>query len=304
MIDVQIVVVSWNTRDLLLACLRSVFVEVADTTPEQIQVWVIDNASTDGSAEAVRQQFPKVAVVENDRNVGFAAANNQALRACRAQAHLLLNSDTVVVRGALRRLLDSLHERPQAGAFGPRLLNLDGTLQFSAYPMLTPGRELWRLLFLDQLVRRGSYPMHRWRLDHEHRVEVLTGACLLLRRDALDQVGLLDETYFMYTEEVDLCQRLAQAGWEIWWEPRAQVVHYGQASSAHVARDMYLQLYRSKVQFFRKFGGEARATRFKRFIGLAYWPRLIAAAAGSLLSPPLRSQAVVFQQLLRQVSEF
>lgn len=298
-LDLLVVIVSWNTRELLLACLSSALADAATLGSESVQVCVVDNASTDGSVEAVRAAFPAVAVLENGRNAGFAAANNRALRYWPASAYMLLNSDTVVGAGAFRRLLDLLDEHPKAGACGARLLNGDGSLQASAYPMLTPDREFWRLSFLDRLVRRGSYPMHRWPLDEPRQVEVLTGACLLIRGVALDHIGLLDETYFMYTEEVDLCYRLEQAGWEMWWEPRAVVTHYGGASSKQAQADMYVQLYRSKMQFFRKFGGEREAHRYLHLLAAAYWPRLLLSSLGCSLDPTWREQADIYRRLLR-----
>ena len=140
--------------------------------------------------------------------------------------------------------------------------------------MLTPGRDFWRLLFLDKLYPRASYPVHRWDTENPRRVEVLNGACLMLRRAALDEVGLLDEQYFMYTEEIDLCFRLGKAGWEIWYVPTAVLTHYQGASSSKVRERMYIQLYRSKVQFYRKTGGEQQARLFKVLMLLAYAPRV------------------------------
>ena len=129
-------------------------------------------------------------------------------------------------------------------------------------------------------------------------VEVIKGASLLLRRDALAQVGMLDDIYFMYTEEVDLCYRLTQTGWELWYVPAAVVTHYGEASSRRVREEMYLQLYRSKIRFYRKFGGEPRARLAKTLLSLAYAPRYVAAVAASPLSANLRCQAHIFRRLL------
>jgi GT2 family glycosyltransferase len=145
--------------------------------------------------------------------------------------------------------------------------------------------------------------MHRWDLDRPRPVEVIKGACLLLRREALDQVGLLDEDYFMYTEEMDLCYRLAQADWQLWWVPRAQVVHCEAQSTRQVAALMYVQLYRSKVQFYRKMGGRCHAEQFKWLLRLAYWPRLMVARVGAAWSPSLAGQARTFRRLLAELSK-
>ncbi len=308
----SIIIVNWNTRDLLTACLESVEssrLKVAGSGGElstcnlHLETIVIDNASSDGSAAMVRERFTWVQLVENGENAGFARGNNQGIALAQWRYVLLLNSDTVLRPGALAALVDFMDAHPTAGACGPRLLNADGTLQPGAHPMLTPGRELWRLLFMERLRPRATYPMHRWDTVTARRVEVIKGACLLLRRDALDQAGPLDDNYFMYTEEVDLCYRLAAAGWELWYVPAAVVVHFGGSSTKHAHDEMYVQLYRSKVQFYRKFGGEPRAAQFKRYLRLAYAPRWAAAALAGRLSPSLARQAQTFRLLLTALSE-
>jgi N-acetylglucosaminyl-diphospho-decaprenol L-rhamnosyltransferase len=297
--DLSVIIVSWNTRDLLHRCLQSVC--EADRSL-RMETWVVDNASRDGSAELVREQFPTVHLIENARNVGFAPANNQAIEQSNGRYVVLLNSDTEVYPGTLETLVQFMDRHPKAAGCGPRMLNADGSLQPSCQPMLTPGREFWRLAFLDRLWPRATYPQERWDLSLPHRVEVIKGACFLLRRAALDQVGLLDEQYFMYTEEVDVCYRLAQAGWSLWWVPQARVKHHGEASSNQAREAMYLELYRSKIQFYRKTGGERRAARFKRLVRAAYWPRLAIAVVGTPFSPSLASQARTYRQLLAELA--
>jgi len=295
---ISVVVVNWNTRELLRQCLDSLS---ASLEQGDIEVWVVDNHSMDGSAQDVRVNFPWVKLIENSENLGFAAANNQAMRKASGQYLLLLNNDTIVEPGALEELAKFMDGYPRAGGAGARLLNADGSLQPSCHPMLTPEREFWRLIFLDRVWPRVNYPMRRWNPSLPHRVEVIKGACLMLRRKALDQAGLFDERYFMYTEEVDLCYRLAAAGWELWWVPSAAIVHYEGQSSKQAAAQMYVQLYRSKVQFYRKFGSEARATRYKWLVRLAYWPRLVVAAMGKPFSPSLSVRRDTIRQLLNEL---
>lgn len=305
-VDLSIIIVNWNTRELLAGCLSSVIscqLSVTDNCQLTTETFVIDNASSDGSAAMVRERFPWARLIENAENAGFARANNQGIAAARGRYLLLLNPDTVVHPGALAALVAFMDAQPAAGACGARLLNGDGSLQPACHPMLTPGREFWRLLFLDRLWPRATYPMGRWDTVTPRRVEAIKGACLLLRREALDQVGPLDESYFMYTEEVDLCHRLAQAGWELWYVPAAVVTHYGEGSSRQAAKAMYVQLYHSKVQFYRKFGGEGGARQFKRFLRLAYWPRLAVASLGSRLKPALSAQARTYRCLLAAIAE-
>lgn len=294
----SVVIVSWNTRELLGQCLASIESYPPDCSYE---VWVVDNASTDGSAAMVRERFPWARLIENGENVGFAAANNQAIRESSGRCVLLLNSDTEVQPGALAALVSFLDDRPLAAAVGPRLAYSDGGLQRSCYPLLTPEREFWRLGFLDRLWPRASYPLQRWQKGPPRRVDVIIGACLLLRRKALDEVGLLDERYFVYTEEVDLCYRLAEAGWELWYVPRITVVHHEAQSTRQVAAPMYLQLYRSKIQFFRKYGGARRVGRYKVLLRAAYWPRMLLATAASPLSSSLRARAKIYRELLAEL---
>jgi len=313
--DLSIIIVNWNTRELLAGCLRSIAnCELRITnyrTPATpiyrsinlpaAEVFVVDNASTDGSATMVREHFPWVRLIENTENVGFARANNQGIALATGRYVLLLNPDTEIHPGALETLIEFMGATPEAGACGPRLLNGDGTLQHGCHPMLTPGREFWRLLFLERFWPRTTYPIDRWDVATPRQVEVIKGACLLLRRAALDQVGVLDESYFMYTEEVDLCYRLTQAGWGLWCVPAAAVTHYGEGSSRQAAESMYIQLYRSKVQFYRKFGGARRARLAKALLALAYAPRWLAATLGSPFSVGVRRQARMFRRLLAEL---
>jgi len=301
--DLSIIIVNWNTHDYLVKCLQSVLDTAGSLGRPNVETFVVDNASTDGSVHMMRERFPWVCLIENKENVGFARANNQAIAQSQGRYVLLLNSDTKVYPGALEEMVQFMEGHPQAGGCGPRLLGADGSLQASCHPMLTPGREFWRLIFLDRLWRRTTYVQKRWDLETPCPVEVIKGACFLLRRAALERVGLLDERYFVYTEEMDLCYRLLQAGWQLWWVPQAVVKHYGEASSRQVAEAMYVQLYRSKVQFYRKFGGLRRADRFKRLLRLAYAPRLAVAALASPFSPALAARAGTYRRLLAELAE-
>ncbi len=314
MIDLSILIVNWNTRDLLAQCLQSLQ-NTAVQGPEnphencvlsygsyRAEIIVVDNASADHSASAVRERFPWAQLIENVRNVGFAPANNQAFQQSAGRYILLLNSDTMVHANAVELLIAFMDEHHQCGAGGALLLNADGSLQPSCQPMLTPWREFWRLTFLDQAWRRATYDMLNWSQSTPRRVETIKGACLIVRRAALNPIEpLLDERYFMYTEEVDLCYRLTQAGWDLYWIPAARITHFGEASSRQAYDAMYIQLYRSKVQFYRKFGGESRARLFKRLATLAYLPRFIAARAAALLRPASAARTETVRQLLLEL---
>jgi GT2 family glycosyltransferase len=281
----SVIVVSWNTCALLADCLASVYTHPPDF---EFDVWVVDNASQDDSVAMVRRRFPQVRLIENETNGGFAQANNQAIGSSSGRYILLLNPDTVVKPGALQALVAFMESTPMAGAAGSRLLNPDGTLQPSCHPMPTLPRELWRLFYLDVLYPYGRYHMDQWDIQTPRQVDVLQGASLLLRREVLDKIGYLDETYFMYSEEVDLCYRLQKAGWQLYWVPQSQVIHYGGQSTQQVAADMFIQLYRGKLLYFRKHYGEAGAIIYKLILAMASLPRV-------LFSP-----LAVFQQAARR----
>lgn len=273
--DLSILIVSWNTRDLLARCLETVATELASFAPGAAETVVVDNASHDGSAALVRERFPWVRLIVNDANVGFARANNQAFAAAQGRYLLLLNPDTVLLPGALRALIDFLGTHPTAGAVGARLLNPDGSLQPSCSPAPTLSRELWRLFHLDALRPYGVYAMSQWDARQPRPVEVVQGACLLLRREALGDEELLDPRYFMYSEEVDLCYRIRRRGWQIYWVPTAQVIHYGGQSTRQAATAMFLRLYEGKILYFRKLHGPTAALLYKLILLAAALARLI-----------------------------
>jgi N-acetylglucosaminyl-diphospho-decaprenol L-rhamnosyltransferase len=268
---ISIIIVSWNTARFLENCLASILTDLP-TSP--IEIWVVDNASSDDSPRMVRERFPQVHLIENRENVGFARANNQAIQRCTGKYILLLNPDTLVAAGALQALTNFLDDHPEAGAAGARILNPDGSLQISSHPRPTLSRELWRLFHLDRLLPYAEYPQKKWETDQPREVDVLIGACLLLRKDVLDQVGFLDEDYFMYSEEVDLCYRIQSAGWQLFWVPQADVVHFGGQSTQQVPTEMFLNLYHSKIKYFRKHYGWTAAQIYKLILRLAALSRL------------------------------
>lgn len=267
----SIVIVSWNTKDLLEACLNTVYAYPLD---QPFEVWVVDNKSKDDTVAMVRERFPQVELIASEENLGFAGGNNRAIPHCRGEYVLLLNPDTEVKPDALNALVAFMDAHPEAGAAGSRLLNGDGTLQTSCHPVPTLSREFWRMFYLDALVPYGSYDMSKWEVDQPREVDVLMGASLLLRKSVLEAVGLLDEGYFMYSEEVDLCFRLQKAGWRLYWVPQSQVVHYWGQSAKQVLAEMFLQLYRGKLLFFRKHYSRLTVMLYKVVLGLASLLRL------------------------------
>jgi GT2 family glycosyltransferase len=256
----SIIIVSWNTRQDLLRCLASI---TANPPARPFEVLVFDNASADGSAEAVAAQYPQVRLEVGPENLGFARANNRAASRAQGRFWLLLNPDTVVHPGAVDVLVRYLASHPQVAAVGPRLVNPDGSLQSSIERLPTIYNEWWRLLHLDHLYPISKYPQSTLASHRPQRVEVLAGACLLLKREAVEAGGLFDEEYFVYSEEIDLCDRLYHEGWELHWVPEAVVTHLGGQSTRQIADRMFIELYRNKVKFFRKRRGQISAWLYK-----------------------------------------
>jgi GT2 family glycosyltransferase len=288
--DVSIVIVSWNTRELLRDCLLSVYNEGFAGTPATFEVIVVDNTSSDGSAQMVRECFPQVKLMANRENVGFARANNQAIPMCTGRYILLLNPDTRLKPAAMGAMLGFMDANPQAGACGSRLLNPDGTLQVSCHPAPTLPRELWRLFHLDRLKAYAEYRMAAWDVQTPREVDVIQGASFLIRREVVDRIGLLDEDYFIYSEEVDWCRRIQADGWHIYWVPQSQVVHFGGQSTRQVATEMFLRLYQGKVLYFHKHHGATTARLYKVVLLLAALARVAVGPLAYLEGPAQRRE--------------
>lgn len=280
---ISILIASWNTRDLLRMCLQAIFKpSVTNGESMQVEAIVVDNASADGSAVMVRQEFPQTLLIESEINLGFGRATNLASTLASGEGWLLLNTDAILHSGALHEMATYLEDHPEVGAVGPRILNPDGTLQISCSPSPTLGREIWRLFHLDNLAAISRYPRD---LLENHagsgtqaglplQVDVLLGACILLRREVTEKINLFDEQFFMYSEEVDLCLRIRQAGWQVVWLPGATITHFGGQSTRQAADQMFIELYRNKINYFRKHGGQLHVFLYKIILlsaSLARW---------------------------------
>lgn len=261
---VTVVIVTWNTRDLTAESVQSVLSNAAGLVSESI---VVDNASTDGTAELLARRFPAIRLIRNERNLGFAVANNQGADASASEALLLLNSDARLLPGALPAMLEVLDREPQAAMVGARLVNADGSFQasHSRFPNLV--REFLILSGVGRLLLGRRYPSHGPEAERGPQVvDYVEGACLLVRRQVYQDVGGLDAGYFMYSEEVDLCYAVRREGWQVWYQPAAAVVHLGGASSLTRATGREADLYRSRVRFFLKHYGRGRAAILKLMI--------------------------------------
>lgn len=250
----SVIIVNYNVRAYLEQCLRTVFKALEGVEGE---VFVVDNLSTDGSVEMVREKFPAVRLIANQENVGFSRANNQAIRASRGEHVVLLNPDTVVGEDVFRKVIAFLDAHPKAGGLGVRMI--DGTGQFlpeSKRGLPTPAVAFYKIIGLTRLFPRsrvfGHY--HLGHLpDHETaRIEILSGACMFLRRKTLDEVGLLDESFFMYGEDIDLSYRITLGGYENWYFPEARIIHYKGESTKKSSVNYVFVFYNAMAIFARK----------------------------------------------------
>ncbi len=246
--DVSIVIVNWNTRELLLSCLSSVWETIQGLS---FEVYLVDNASSDGSVETVRKRFPDVKIIENSQNLGFAAANNRAFRKMSGKYALLLNSDAELTENAVEKLFEYMETNPDIGAACGQLLNPDDTPQnsiasFPNLPLLLTNETVLRILFPER------YPSKRKKYVHPVPVDSCIGACMIVRKKTMDAVGLLDERFFFFFEETDWALRMKRAGWRVCFVPDVYIYHEQGKTAGHslASRKLY---YRSRYRYFRKW---------------------------------------------------
>ena len=301
MIDLSIVILNWNVRDLLERCLASI--QPGGLCLETI---VVDNASSDNSVAMARSKYPDAIVIANSTNRGFTGGNNQGIAAAHGRYVLVLNPDTEIIDHALETLVAYLDAHADVGALGPQLLNPDRSIQSSRRRFPTV-----RLAFFESTWLQGLAPrrwLRRFYMDDvspdvTQEVDWLNGACTLFRRSTLDQVGVYDEqNFFMYSEELDLCRRVKAAGWKIAYLPEAKVIHYVGKSSEQVAAARHIHFQTSKVRYFRKYHGPFIANILQWFLLWSYrWQIGLESLKGALgHKPELRRQRVeVYRQVIR-----
>ncbi len=268
MIELSVLIVNWNTKDALADCLRALPEATASVPSEAI---VVDNGSSDGSPEMVRAQFPWVRLIENRENVGFVRATNQAIAASRGACLLLLNSDAIAPPASLARMVSFMRRHPDAGAVAPKLVNPDGSFQASYARFPTLVSEGLSAFGLNRRLWGAYHPSPPPQPSEAPRpVDWAPGACLLLRRSVIEAVGPLDEEFWMYSEDADLCYRIHRAGWKVYYLPDVEIVHLGGASSRQCRPESVARLYGSKVRFFRKHYGPVPAVFLSIAVAAAY----------------------------------
>ena len=257
---VSVIVVSWNAREFLRACLDSL---TAHPGRRPLEVIVVDNASGDGSVELVADWYPEVRLIRAGSNLGFARANNLGLAVSRGRWLLLVNSDVVVLPGCIDALVDRLESDPAAGMAGPRITGPDGLLQRSCRGFPTLWNMTCRALGLDTAFGRfapfSGYSLRHWRQEETRDVEILTGCFWAVRREAWEQVGGLDEAFFIYGEDMDWCRRFGDAGWRRTFLASAHAIHHGGGSSRNAPVRFFLEKQKADLQYWRKHHSAAQA---------------------------------------------
>ncbi len=273
--QLSIVIVNYNVRYFLEQCLNSVF-RSGDTL--DMEVFVVDNQSVDGSVDMVREKFPRVKLIANDKNLGFSKANNQAIRRANGKYVLLLNPDTVVEDDTLPKVVDFMDRHPDAGGLGVKMLDGQGRfLPESKRGLPTPGVAFCKIFGLSSLFPKskvfGKYHLGYLDKDKTHEVDVLSGAFMLLRKEALEKTGLLDEAFFMYGEDIDLSHRIVKAGYKNYYYPDARIIHYKGESTKKSSVNYVLVFYNAMIIFARKHFSRKNARIFSGLINLAVYFR-------------------------------
>lgn len=290
--DITISIINTNNRQMTLDCLRSVF---ANTHQATLEVYVVDNACTDGSAEAIQAEFPQVHLIRNERKLGFSTNNNLVFSRATGRYLMLLNDDTVVHDGAFDQMVAFMDAHPEAGACGANLLNPDGTRQqacnYSPHPIFDALRPL-------------STWLRPMRCDPRQPSEVdcVGGACMVVRCETAEQVGLLDAEFDpLYSEEIEWCHRIRQAGWKIYHLPQAKVVHYGSQTMNRVPLHRLEKLYEKKTLFFRKHYGLAAVWIFKVTLFVSHVAKMLVwILAYPLLSRTASSKIVAHWHVVKR----
>jgi hypothetical protein len=255
--DISIIIVSWNAKKYLLECLQALAHETAN---REVEIFVVDNASSDGSPELVIEQFPHVKLIRNGPNLGFAKANNIAIKQSGYKYVFFINSDVTVQEGCIDRMIAYMAAHPEIGILGPKIIDQFGRTQRSCMEFST----LWNT-FCNALALYRLFPesklfagqmMTYWPHSMICHVEVINGCFWMVRREALDQVGLLDESHFIYGEDIDWCKRFHKAGWKVVFFPAAQAIHYGGASSSSAPIKFYIEKQKANLQQAGKEGGK------------------------------------------------
>lgn len=249
--DVSIIIVNWNTKELLINCINSVYLTTKNLS---LEIWVVDNGSSDDSVKTIRDLFPTVNIIENQDNLGFARACNQAFRQIKGGYAVLLNTDTILCDRAIETIVNFMNENARIGICGGQLLNDDGSKQNSIANIPTLATELFNKSLLRRLFPQ-KYLGKEQDIKNPIEVESVIGAFMAGRKEAIDETGLMDESYFFFFEETDWCMRMKRRGWSVFHHPGAKVYHLQGQSAKKVHIRARIEYWRSRYIFFQKHYG-------------------------------------------------
>jgi len=277
MIELSIIIVNWNTSKLLRNCLYSIFETIKRN---KFEIYVVDNNSSDNSVAMVKEEFKGVNLIINKENIGFARANNQSIKLSKGEFVMVLNPDTILLPNAVDGMVDFLKSHKNIGAIGPKILQADGKVSnvgARRFPNLL--FEFFNITSLNRQFPKsklfGKYWMSFWDHNDLRQVECLTGACMIVRKKVIDNVGLLDENFFMYSEDIDWCYRIKKGGWDIYYYPEAEIMHLNGQSSKQKPIKSELEYYRSKYKYFKKHKGYLYSLFYRVMVSLIMLPKCI-----------------------------
>jgi GT2 family glycosyltransferase len=289
--DLSIIIVTWNSQKFIRNCLDSILISTGNLS---LEIIVVDNDSSDETAKIVEQFYPQVNLIQNKKNLGYAKANNQGIEESRGEYILLLNPDTQVLEDALSLMYEFMEENPKIGALGPKLLNPDKSVQASCREFPTFSTLIWEFSGLSRFFPKSKI-FGRWRIgyfdfDKPREVDQPMGSCLMLRRETLDDVGIFDENFGMFFNDVDLCFRIKKRGWKIYFYPEPQVIHFKGASTRKAKAKMIWLSHLAFYKFFKKHktGFTSRLLLFTFLIPLIFsaWVRILFFRLGKLAGRP------------------
>lgn len=290
-VDVTISIVNTNNRDLLQSCLESVY---DNTKRTHFEIIVVDNCSTDGSVEMIRDNFPEVRVLSNEFRKGYGFSQNRAFEESRGRYFLILNEDMIMLPHAIDIMMDRIKEDRSVGALGCRLLSTDHTPQRSCSNFESLFSEIYENLVPYNLIfpeSRFRSELHHWSHNSEREVDVILGCCMLMPREAIEQIGLFDEQFVLFLDETDLCKRLRQAGWKVFFTPKAEMVHYYSETVKRMGRERLRTYLESKFRYFKKHHGKDQAYVIRITYLLGITLRIVGWAIVGIVRPGTRETA-------------
>ncbi|NIO21773.1 MAG: glycosyltransferase [Candidatus Aenigmarchaeota archaeon] len=289
MIDASIIIVNWNTKDYLLQCLESLILE---TNRCNIEIIVVDNGSTDGSPETVKERFRNVRLIQNRDNLGFAKANNIGIRQSSGRYICLLNSDMKVLEGCIDRMVTYMDQNRSIGVLAPKILNPDMTTRFDCREFPTIWNTFCRALGLHKIFPRNRFfsDYIMWYFPHNsiRSIDYVAGCFLMVRKSAIDEVDLLDENFFMYAEDKDWCKRLREAGWDVVFYPYAEAIHHAGASSARSPNKLLIERLRSNLYYWEKHHSKLAQITFFGLLLFHHTLRVVGSAIAYSIRPSQR----------------